>query len=165
QQSPLLSVLHQPRFLLVGDRHLILHPENVELGRPRLWHPESAQAHPRQQPRRKVGLRPRDGACNAYRSGRRVATQSRPPSSPECALCFPACPGAGQAVASPSRCRMDRARLALMLPRPSKILVVVPLLTLGCGTQSDADIPPELLEALRQRNGSDSYPPGPTGGE
>lgn len=68
-------------------------------------------------------------------------------------------------MASPSRCRMDRARLALKLPRPSKILVVVPLLTLGCGTQSDADIPPELLEALRQRNGSDSYPPGPTGGE
>lgn len=39
------------------------------------------------------------------------------------------------------------------------------LLGAGCGTQNDSEIPPELLEALKQRSGASEYPNGPTGGE
>jgi hypothetical protein len=34
----------------------------------------------------------------------------------------------------------------------------------SCGTQSDADIPPELLAAIADRNVGNNYPTGPTGG-
>ncbi len=34
----------------------------------------------------------------------------------------------------------------------------------GCGTQSDSEIPPELLAAIAQRDTELAYPEGPTGG-
>ena len=39
------------------------------------------------------------------------------------------------------------------------------MLTIGCGTQGDSEIPPALLEALAQRGGNGDYPASPTGGE
>jgi hypothetical protein len=36
--------------------------------------------------------------------------------------------------------------------------------TSGCGNQSDADIPPELLQAIAERNDELNYPEGNTGG-
>lgn len=45
------------------------------------------------------------------------------------------------------------------------VAVLLGLAHTACGSQSDADIPPELLAALAQRSTSTEYPAGPYGGE
>ncbi len=49
--------------------------------------------------------------------------------------------------------------------RMAGLVVVAGFLAMACGSQSDSDIPPELIEALKQTANAPQYPTGTTGGE